>query len=119
MKDNNLLFEKLITIKSKSDVDRLMKVYSKSILDAYIIIPDPSTDETDNRTSYFINWPMDLTDDDELPILQQYGLRSLGWSYKKSMTEGFYKKLYDRALASDFIFSRQVYAAYACIRYRY
>ena len=72
-------------------MDRLMKVYSKSILDAYIIIPDPSTDETDNRTSYFINWPMDLTDDDELPILQQYGLRSLGWSYKKSMTEGFYK----------------------------
>ena len=67
-----------------------MKNYSKSILDAYIIIPDPSDDEPDSRTSYFINWPMDLTDDDELPILQQHGLRSLGWSYKKSTAEGVY-----------------------------
>lgn len=65
-----------------------MKVYSKSILDAYIIIPDA---ESESRTSYFINWPMDLTDDDELPILREYGLRSLGWSYKDSIATGFYK----------------------------
>ena len=65
-----------------------MKVYSKSILDAYIIIPD---EESQSRTSYFINWPMDLTDDDELPILREYGLRSLGWSYKDSTATGFYK----------------------------
>ena len=77
-----------------------MKVYSKSILDAYIIIPD---EESESRTSYFINWPMDLTDDDELPILREYGLRSLGWSYKDSIATGFYKnymKMYKQLLFS-------------------
>jgi len=69
-----------------------MRTYSKSILDAYLIIPD---EESDDRKSYFINWPMDLTDDDELPILREYGLRSLGWSYKESSATGLCKNHID------------------------
>ena len=71
-----------------------MRSYAKSILDTYLMIPDrddePSGD--DHRDSYFVNWPMDLTDDDELPILKKYQLKSLGWSYKKSTAKGLYKK---------------------------
>ena len=70
-----------------------MKSYAKSILDTYLMIPDrdddPSGDDDhDERDSYFVNWPMDLTDDDELPILRKYDLKSLGWSYKNSTAEG-------------------------------
>ena len=66
-----------------------MKSYAKSILDTYLMIPDRDDNPTDDeRDSYFVNWPMDLTDDDELPILRKYDLKSLGWSYKKSNAEG-------------------------------
>ena len=66
-----------------------MKSYAKSILDTYLMIPDRDDDPSDDkRESYFVNWPMDLTDDNELPILRKYDLKSLGWSYKNSTAEG-------------------------------
>ena len=93
---SNIESIKLRTTKSKRDVDRLMKAYSNSILDTYLIIPDDditdceNSNDCDERKSYFVNWPMDLTDDDELPILKKYDLRSLGWSYRESTAEGNY-----------------------------
>ena len=66
-----------------------MKSYAKSILDTYLMIPDRDDDPSDDeREAYFVNWPMDLTDDNELPILRKYDLKSLGWSYKNSTAEG-------------------------------
>ena len=64
-----------------------MKAYTDSVLNTYLVIPD---DEQDNRTSYFVNWPMDLTDDEELPILNKYNLRSLGWSWADSQSSGLF-----------------------------
>ena len=53
------------------------------------MIPDRDDDPSDDeREAYFVNWPMDLTDDNELPILRKYDLKSLGWSYKNSTAEG-------------------------------
>ena len=57
-------------IYSRKDVQHLMKAFSTSTTTSYAVIPE-SEDSMESRSGHIINWPLDITANEELEVLKR------------------------------------------------